>query len=277
MQLFSIPNLLTGLNLLSGTMAIISSLSGRIDWAPFFLVLAAIFDFLDGLAARLLKKTSPLGKQLDSLADMVSFGVAPGIMMMVVMVVCIQVDGPFFHDHFASHVHYLMQNWVNSLFYQVPNSMDASIQFMPLVALFIPFIAMFRLGKFNLDERQTDSFIGVPTPLATLFFCFYPLALWMEFDALITYKSQLTLLFNVYFVAGVIVLISLLMVAEIPLFSLKFKHFKWTGNQVRYIFLSSAFILLIIFTVWAIPLIFLLQICLSIFENKMIKPKVHEI
>jgi CDP-diacylglycerol--serine O-phosphatidyltransferase len=256
-------------------MAIIASLSGRIDWAPFFLVLAAVFDFLDGLAARLLKKTSPLGKQLDSLADVVSFGVAPGIMMMVVLVVCIQIDGPFFHEHFASHVHYLMQNWVNSVFYQVPNSMDASIQFIPLVALFIPFIAMFRLGKFNLDERQTDRFIGVPTPLATLFFCFYPLALWMEFASLIEYKSQLTLLFNVYLV--VIILISLLMVAEVPLFSLKFKHFKWKGNQIRFIFLFSSSALLIIFTVWAIPLIFLLQICLSIFENKMFKPKVHEI
>jgi CDP-diacylglycerol--serine O-phosphatidyltransferase len=170
-----------------------------------------------------------------------------------------------------------MQNWVNSVFYQVPNSMDASIQFMPLVALFIPFIAMFRLGKFNLDERQTDRFIGVPTPLATLFFCFYPLALWMEFDTISAYKSQLTLLFNVYLVAGVIVLISLLMVAEVPLFSLKFKHFKWNGNQLRYIFILSSAILLIIFTVWAIPLIFLLQICLSLFENKMFKPKAHEI
>jgi CDP-diacylglycerol--serine O-phosphatidyltransferase len=277
MQLFSIPNLLTGFNLLSGIAAIVISLSGRIDVAPFFILLAALFDFLDGLAARILKKTSPLGKQLDSLADVVSFGVAPGIMMLVVLVACISIDGPFFHNHFASHVHYLLQNWFNAVFYSVPNSMDASIRFLPLLAFFIPFISMFRLAKFNIDERQSDRFIGVPTPLASLFFCFYPLSMWMEFDSIVNYHFQLRFLFNPYVVAAVIVLVSLLMIAEMPLFSLKFKHLRWNGNQIRYIFLAISFMLLIIFNVWGIPLVFLLQICLSIFEKTLFKPDTHEI
>jgi CDP-diacylglycerol--serine O-phosphatidyltransferase len=277
MQLFSIPNLLTGLNLLCGTGAIIVALAGRIDWAPFLIILAAVFDFLDGLTARLLNQTSPLGKQLDSLADIVSFGVAPGIMMLVSMVVCIQIEGPFFHEQFASHVHFLLQNWFNALFYQVPNSMDASIRFLPLIALFIPFIAMFRLAKFNLDERQTDRFIGVPTPLASLFFCFYPLVLCSEYDLFLAQSFSFTFFLNVYVVAAIVVLVSLLMVAELPLFSLKFKNFRWKDNQTRYIFLFLALILLIIFKVWAIPLVFLLQICLSVLDTLLFKPDVHEI
>jgi CDP-diacylglycerol--serine O-phosphatidyltransferase len=276
MQLFTIPNILTACNLLSGVLSILLALAGRLDYATLMLLVAAIFDFLDGMAARMLSKTSPLGKQLDSLADMVSFGVAPGILMMVVLVVSIHIEGPIYHDSFSSHVHFELTNWFNALLYGVPNDMDASIRFLPLIALFIPFMAMFRLAKFNIDERQTDQFIGVPTPLATMFFCFFPMALWFNFEQISAGNRMFALLFNSYYVAGVLVIVSILMVTEMPLFSLKFKHMKWSGNEVRYVFLILSIILLIIFLEWAIPLIFLLQICLSIIWNQR-KKSTHEI
>lgn len=266
--MFNIPNLFTASNLICGVLAIIFTLVGRIDIAPFIIFLGALFDFFDGFLARKLKVSSEMGKQLDSLADMVTFGVAPGLLMMVVIIVTIYIDGPFYSDNFASHVHFQMQNWVNAVFYNVPNSMDASIKYLPFVGLFIPFMSMFRLAKFNLDTRQSDSFIGVPTPLNTLFFTFFPLVLWMEFDAWKSNPGIFEYVFNSYFLVGLILLMSLLLVAEIPLFALKFKHFKWKENEIRFIFLLTSAILIATLLVWSIPLIVFLQLILSVIDNK---------
>jgi CDP-diacylglycerol--serine O-phosphatidyltransferase len=277
MAMFNIPNLFTAANLLCGVMAIILTLAGRIDLAPFAIFIGAILDFFDGFLARKLKVSSEMGKQLDSLADMVTFGVAPGLMMMVVIITTIYIDGPFYTDDFASHVHAQLQNWLNAVFYNVPNSMDESIKYLPFAGLFIPFMSMFRLAKFNLDLRQTDSFIGVPTPMNTLFFTFFPLALWMEFDTWKFDEGVFGYVFNSYFLVALIIFMSLLMVAEIPLFSLKFKDFKWKGNQVRFIFLLSSGILIATLLVWSIPLIVFLQVILSIINNKYSKKQTHEI
>ena len=277
MAMFNIPNLFTAANLLCGVMAIILTLAGRIDLAPFAIFIGAILDFFDGFLARKLKVSSEMGKQLDSLADMVTFGVAPGLLMMVVIITTIYIDGPFYTDDFASHVHAQLQNWLNAVFYNVPNSMDESIKYLPFAGLFIPFMSMFRLAKFNLDLRQTDSFIGVPTPMNTLFFTFFPLALWMEFDTWKFDEGVFGYVFNSYFLVALIIFMSLLMVAEIPLFSLKFKDFKWKGNQVRIIFLLSSGILIATLLVWSIPLIVFLQVILSIINNKYSKKQTHEI
>jgi len=263
--MFNIPNFFTAANLMCGVVAIILTLSGRIDFAPFVIYLGALFDFFDGFLARKLKVSSEMGKQLDSLADMVTFGVAPGLLMMVVMITTIYIDGPFFTDNFASHVHSQLQNWINAVFYNVPNSMDASIKYLPFAGLFIPFMSMFRLAKFNLDTRQTDSFIGLPTPLNTVFFTFFPLILWTEYDLWKFDAGIFGYVFNSYFLVGLIVVMSLLLVAEIPLFSLKFKHFKWKGNEIRFSFLLISAIL--------IPIL----LVLSVIDNKFSKTKHNEI
>jgi CDP-diacylglycerol--serine O-phosphatidyltransferase len=131
-----IPNLLTAGNLIGGILAIIFALTGDLELAPYCILAAALFDFLDGFVARLLKVQSELGKQLDSLADMVTFGVAPGILMLMIL--------------------------NRSL-----SSINPDYVFLSWFALIIPVFALFRLAKFNLDARQSDSFIGLPTPAMT--------------------------------------------------------------------------------------------------------------
>jgi len=268
MKLFTVPNLLTACNLFCGLLAIVCSVAARIDWAPILLLLAAVFDFFDGFAARLFKSNSELGKQLDSLADVVSFGVAPGIMMMVVLVASINIGGPIeVTERFPSHVHYEWNNWVNTLFYDVPNSLDASIKYFPLIALIIPVLSMFRLAKFNIDTRQSDSFIGVPTPLNTLFLSFFPLLMWTEFHVWKDTRGSLDYILNVYTIGAVLVIMSFLLVAEIKLLALKFKNYSWKDNAQRYILLLASVVLILTLRVWSIPLIVFLYIVISFFVN----------
>ena len=153
-----IPNLLTAGNLVGGILAIIFALTGRIDLAPWCIFASAIFDFLDGFAARLLKVQNELGKQLDSLADMVTFGVAPGVIVLLMLnYEIVGIDDKFFSVF-----------GVNFVFDENPYPIH-------FIALLIPVFALFRLAKFNLDTRQTSSFIGLPTPAMTLFFAAIPL------------------------------------------------------------------------------------------------------
>lgn len=275
--MFNIPNLFTAANLLSGVIAIILILAGRIDLAPFAIFTGALFDFFDGFLARKLNVSSEMGKQLDSLADMVTFGVAPGLLMMVVMITTIYIDGPFYDMDFQSYVHFQLQNWINAVFYGVPNMMDASIKYLPFMALFIPFMSMFRLAKFNLDTRQSDKFIGVPTPMNTLFFTFFPLVLWTEYETWKFDEGIFGYVFDPYFLIGLILLMSLLLVAELPLIALKFKHFKWKGNEIRFIFLLTSAILIAVLLAWSIPLIVFLQLILSVIDNKKSKKATDEI
>ena len=271
MRMFNIPNLFTAANLMCGILSIILTLAGRIDLAPFAIFLGGLFDFFDGFLARKLKISGELGKQLDSLADMITFGLAPGLLMMVVIIVSIYIDVPYEATSFTSHVHFEIQNWVNAVFYDVPNQMDASIKWLPFFALIIPFFSMFRLAKFNIDVRQTDSFIGVPTPLNTIFFTFFPLIMWLNFDVWRYDEGIYGYLFNSYFLVGLCLFMSILLVSELKLFSLKFKHFEWKGNEIRFSFLLISMILIPLLLVWSIPLIVFLYLILSLVDNLLFK------
>jgi CDP-diacylglycerol--serine O-phosphatidyltransferase len=262
--------------MLSGVAAIILTFSGRLDLAPFAIFIGAILDFFDGFLARKLGVSGELGKQLDSLADMITFGLAPGIIMLNVMVVSIYLDGPYYDMNFQQYAHFQMNNWMNAVFNGVPNSMDASIKYLPFFAFLIPFFSLFRLAKFNIDVRQTESFIGLPTPLNTIFFCFFPLLLLTNFGHLYAGWGIIPMVTDSYFLAGVVVLMSLLLVSEIPLFSLKFKTFAWSGNEIRYTFLIICLLLIAFLLVWSIPLIVILYLIFSIILNNS-KKKEHEI
>lgn len=274
--MFSLPNIITALNMLSGVMAIILTFSGRLDLAPFAIFAGAIFDFFDGFVARKLGISGELGKQMDSLADMITFGLAPGMVMMNVIVISIFLEGPYYDLSFAEYAHFQLNNWVNAVFHSVPNSMDASIKFLPFFGLIIPFFSMFRLAKFNIDERQTDSFIGLPTPLNTIFFCFFPLLLWSNFGRLYESPGMIPYILDPYVLSVVIIIMSLLLVSELPLFSLKFKHLGWKGNEMRFIFLILCSLFIGLFLVWAIPLIVILYLSFSLILQKL-NSKANEI
>lgn len=270
MRMFNVPNLFTAANLMCGIVAIFLAFAGRIDAAPYFIFLGAVLDFFDGFLARLLKQQGELGKQLDSLADMITFGLAPGIIMMVILSYSAggyfafypvageggAVSHPMIYGQFGD----AFVSW-RSLF------LDSYTNWIPFAGLIIPFFSMFRLAKFNIDTRQSESFIGLPTPANTIFFCAFPLLLtyyayrpgW-EHD-LIAWLVQPRVL------VPIIIVMSLLLIAEIPLFALKFKSFKWKGNEIRYIFLISCGILIPVLLVWSIPIIILLYLLLSIMNN----------
>lgn len=191
-----IPNTITSLNLLSGCIAVYLGFQGNYGWAFFFILLAAIFDFLDGFAARLLKAYSAIGKELDSLADVISFGLAPGAM-------------------------------VFSLLQQT----DLHIV-LPLAGFLIPVFSALRLAKFNIDERQSDSFLGLPVPANAIF--------WGG----AVYSFADFFIFNPWILCALVLLFCTLMVTEIPMFSLKMKNFSWRDNKTQYIFLLGCIILL---------------------------------
>lgn len=210
------------------------ALSYRIDYAAYFIGLAAFFDFLDGMAARLLHVKSDIGKELDSLADVVSFGVLPGIL-----------------------IYELMKGSSN-----IPSSGPA-INFYALSALIIPVLSAVRLAKFNLDTRQTTSFIGLPVPANALFLGSLPLIkLQSGFsDSL----SFLTLLTNNYYILVIVaVSMSLLLVSEIPLISLKISNLKFSENKPQFILVLFAIVSFSVLTFSAIPLIILAYIILSL-------------
>lgn len=224
-----IPNALTLCNLLSGCVAIACALEGDHPSALAFILLGALFDFFDGFAARLLGVSSPIGKELDSLADDVTFGVAPAALVFSWLASCTVF---YFHGPLG--------------------------RFLPWLAFFMAAFSALRLANFNIDERQTSSFIGLPTPANALFWSAlvvgHPFLLW---------ESQ-------SMVAVVVVAIFLscwLLVSDIPMFSLKFKHWGWNGNRLRYVFLLSCLPLLIIFGVVGISMIIAWYVVLSVLAN----------
>lgn len=203
----NIPNSITCLNLLSGCFACIFAFQGQYDWVALCIGLSALFDFLDGMAARLLHAYSPLGKELDSLADLISFGLAPGLMVMHLMA-------------------------YNSTFY----GMAEYQSWWALSALLIPVFSALRLAKFNIDTRQTTSFIGLPVPANALF--------WIGIcQAVLRMESPVC----GYAIVALVIIFSLLLVSEIPMFSLKFKNLKWKENYLRYLIIAVAAICLIFF------------------------------
>jgi len=231
-----IPNFITTLNLFSGCIGIIIALQYRIDYAAYFIAVAAFFDFLDGLVARLLHVKSEIGKELDSLADVVSFGVLPGII-----------------------VYQLMANSPNT----PAEGLFSYISIFSLVALIIPVLSAVRLAKFNLDTRQTTSFIGLPVPANALFLGSLPLIkMQAGFSDSLSWLTVIT--DNYYVLAFIAVGMSLLLVSEIPLISLKFRNLKFADNKPQFILVAFTILAFVLFTFTAIPLIILAYIILSL-------------
>lgn len=213
-----IPNALTCANLLSGCIGIVFAFKGDLTITAYAVLLSGIFDFFDGFSARLLHVKSDIGKELDSLADMVSFGFLPGVVM-----------------------------------FQLIAQSDYSSPYLPYVAFLITIFSALRLAKFNIDARQTEDFIGLNTPMNTLFIVSLPF-IQKEHPGII--NSTLLLI-------GLTILMSWLLVSEIKIYSLKFGSLKWQNNKVKYVFLILSAVLIAFFKFAAIPIVLLLYITSS--------------
>jgi len=253
-----IPNALTCGNLLCGCLALIKVFEGDLVLSACFVGIALVLDFFDGFMARLLKVSSPIGKDLDSLADMVTFGVVPAMVMFKLIIIAIM-----------QHVYDLAPATKGWTIYP-PLTPDSANSYLPYVALIIAIFSCIRLAKFNNDTRQSDSFIGVPTPANAMVICSLPLitAFQPGFQAIIS------LLNNPWLLCILSVLMSVLLVSEIPLFALKFKNFGWADNKIRFIFLALAVILFASLKFVGIPVVILLYILLSIVNNIFLKKEV---
>ena len=201
-----IPNILTSMNVLSGCIACVMAFNGNYLWVVIWVIIAAIFDFFDGFSARMLKAYSPIGKDLDSLADMVSFGLAPALVVFRLLSDNNVLGSPIYVS--ASSSYYIKE-------------------LIPYVSFLLVIFSALRLAKFNIDERQTTSFIGLPTPANALF--------WISLCYGISTRDEFTQLFSFYPIIALVIIFSLLLTAEIPMFSLKIKSLKFKGNELRYL------------------------------------------
>ena len=231
-----VPNTITLLNLLCGCIALIFAFNRDFELAFYFVCLGIFLDFFDGFFARLFKVSSPLGLQLDSLADMVTSGVVPGVIMFQMMI-----------DHSRT-------------------ATEAHMQWFPYLGFLIALGSCYRLANFNIDTRQTDSFIGLPTPANALFILSLPLVLQYT-DSLVIIE----LLTTPWFLLVVTLLSVYMLNAEIPLFSLKIKKFSFKENVLQIIFLSISILLLIFVQYMAIPLVIIFYVLLSVVNNKFLK------
>ena len=225
-----IPNLVTACNLFSGCIAAVMAFQANYEAAILFIILGATFDFFDGMLARLFHVSGPLGKELDSLADDITFGFAPSVI-------------------------------VFSLFKEVqyPAFMQSMTDIFPYTAFIIAVFSALRLGKFNIDPRQSSSFIGLPTPANALFWGSLVVGghSFLASDA-----------FNALYLFILVLLMSYLLVAELPMFSLKFKNLSWKDNKISYIFLLVCIPLLVIFRISGFAAIILWYILLSLLTKK---------
>ncbi len=223
-----IPNLLTLANLSCGVLSIVSVLDDNPHQAAFFIFLAVLFDFFDGFIARLLKVSGELGKQLDSLADCVTFGVAPGFIL--------------YHINF-DYIHF-------------------DFSFTKYAFLLIPIFSAYRLAKFNIDTRQSESFIGVPTPITGVM-----IASWVFIEDTFENLHEL-IFFNDWFYLLFCILVSFLLISELPLVSLKFKKGKKMKDYTVQIVIAVIGLLSILLFQWlAIPIIYLVYVLSSVFIN----------
>lgn len=225
-----IPNFITCCNLLCGCISIYLSMQLIEQWAAAFIFFALILDFADGLAARMLKAYSDIGKQLDSLADVISFGVAPAFILI---------------NQFTFHT----------------CTVCAPIDILKYSAFMIPVFGALRLAKFNVDTRQKEIFLGLPIPSAGVFIASLPL-IYLSDGFLKPYIS------NPWVLASAIIFLSVMMVSEVPLFALKLKNFSAEANRIQLVFLIVALFLVIFFSESAVPMIILLYILLSVLGKK---------
>lgn len=222
-----LPNLITCCNVICGSIGIIFIFRDNLLWATYMVWAGAFFDFFDGMVARLVKASSAIGKELDSLADMVTFGALPGFFI-----------------------------------FSLIGQQDENLAYAGI--LIIAFSAL-RLAKFNVDTRQSENFIGLPTPANTIFITSLPFLARIETFSFITDTIPLIVISVVF---------SLLLVAEIPLISLKFKDFSWSKNKFRFILIASAIIMLVFFGVNALSLVVIIYLIISLLWNLIEKPVV---
>lgn len=230
----NIPNIITSINLFCGCCALVCIFYGRFFNAFLFIFVGAWADYLDGLVARSLKVKSELGKQLDSLADMVSFGVVPGAIIYMLLVRGMT-------KNFESFPQYLI--------------------LAGLPAFLITVFAAVRLAKFNIDTRQSEDFIGLNTPACTIFTV--GLMLIYHYDS----YGLREMIINPILLYPIIIVLSYLLVAELPMFSFKFKALKWAGNEMRFTFLILALLFLILFKEVALSLVIIMYVLFGLFAR----------
>ncbi|MBS3993834.1 MAG: CDP-alcohol phosphatidyltransferase family protein [Bacteroidetes bacterium] len=238
-----IPNLFTFLNLSAGLIGILFALENLLVPAAFMVMLGIFFDFFDGFFARILKVSSELGKQLDSFADLVTSGVVPGLIIFQLLK--------------ATTVSWSGTDVI---------SMLQGGNYLPFIGFIIPLASAYRLANFNIDERQSTSFIGLPTPANALLISSIPLIIaYSQESEMVSFIQQ------TYVLVAVTIVGASLLNAEIPLFALKFKSYGFKENALKYIFL----VLIVLLVSWlqfvAIPLIILLYVLLSVVENALKK------
>lgn len=249
-----IPNAITCGNLLCGCIGILSTIEGMPHMGAWMIFAAAVLDFFDGFIARLLHVSSPIGKELDSLADVVSFGVLPGFIMYSIINTVHPAGGLQ-----LQHTVGLLPG--EELFF------IAKLFTLPSIAFLIPVFSALRLAKFNIDTRQSDSFIGVPTPANAILIASIPLMFiypvhWINLSFLYEIFS------NEYVLMSICVIMSFLLVSEIPLIALKFKDFSWENNKIRYLFLISSVILIAALQFTAVPFVIILYVLFSLIAPK---------
>ena len=233
---FWVPNAITALNLVSGSLAVFFAIDGQLGWASVFILIAAVFDFLDGFAARLLKAYSSIGKELDSLADMVSFGLAPAAIVFTMLeYTMFGVNQP---------IQDIEANW--------------SKWIVLFTSFVIPVAGAFRLAKFNTDNRQSEQFLGMPIPANAIFFA--SLGIILELGTNLTIQA---IILNKYVLLASVFICSFLMVSELPMFSMKFKNLHLKENALRFLFLGTTVLMLIFLQIYALPLIIIWYVLLS--------------
>lgn len=220
-----IPNSITCCNLISGSIATGFAFAGNIKVALLLIIIGAVFDFFDGMFARLLNVSSPIGKELDSLADVITFGLAPSTII-------------FSQLHVMSY----------------PTFLEPLRDYLPYAAFIMAAFSALRLAKFNLDERQALGFIGLPTPANALF--------WGSLLVGVGEKLE-TRPWALYFILAGVLISSWLLVSEIPMFALKFKHWSFKGNEVKYLFLITCCPLVVIFGISSFAIIIAWYVILS--------------
>ena len=225
-----IPNTITCCNLLSGCVSIFLLCQNHVLGASAMIFVAAVFDFLDGFSARLLNAKSPIGGELDSLSDVVSFGVAPSF---IIAMLLSKTD----------------ISW-----------MISDVNVFPMLAFILAAFAAVRLAKFNLDTRQTSSFIGLPVPAVGLFIASLPLML----NNVSTESTLYNIVVNPYFLLATVAIFSWLMISEVPFFSFKIKNLRFKENILRYFVVIFAITAVVILHWMALPFIFLFYILLSV-------------
>ena len=234
-----IPNAFTMANLFCGMLGVFFAATGHLDYAAYAVVAGVFFDFFDGFFARMFKVEGELGLQLDSLADVVTSGVVPGMVMFQML--------------------HKLENWnTGERWVEAGMSWD-SVSLLPFLGFAITLASAFRLAKFNIDTRQTTSFIGLPTPANALLILSLPLIVQFQ-----DYAIAETLITNTWFLLALTALSCYMLNAEIPLFALKFKSWGLAENKIRYGFLLLAIILLFWLTFAAIPLIIIAYVLISI-------------